>query len=93
MDTGEERIREYEQIIWLTHYKMYDLTNRYARNGAKSNAMMDSSYLKRRVAALWPYRHGTIVGREENRDKIRKAIKYLKRLKRVINAEADNGMC
>ena len=94
MDAGEERIEEFEEVIYRTHYSTgYNVVDRYARNGAKSNAMMDSSYLKRRVVALWPYRHGTIVGREENRDKIRKAIKYLKRLKRVINAEADNGMC
>ena len=92
MFDAEERIREYEEIIWLTYYKVYDLTNRWARIGVQSQAMVDSSYLKRRVVALWPYRHGNIIGKAENRDKIHRAIKYLRRLKVVCNAEPDGGM-
>ena len=88
MDTAEERLGDYEKVIYLTHYRMYNVTNKWARRDIQSQAMTDSSYLKRRVVTLWPHRHTSI----ENRDKICKAIKYLKRLKGMYNAEADDGM-
>ena len=91
MDDADKRIEEFEKVIYRTHYRMYDVVNRHARRGVQSLAMTDSSYLKRRVVALWPYRHGDGLASVENRGKIRKAIKYLKKLKRIYTAEAEGG--
>ena len=92
MDTADKRIEEFREVIYRTHYSIgYNVVDRYARRGVQSLAMTDACYLKRRVVALWPYRHGNIIGRAENRDKIHKAIKYLRELKRIYTAEAEGG--
>ena len=86
-----KRIKEYEKIIYLTHYRMYDLTNRWARIGVQSQAMTDSVHPKHRVAYLWSRRHGDGLVSVENRGKILMTIKYLRKLKVICNAEADRG--
>lgn len=92
MDAADKRIEEFEEVIYRTHYSIgYNVVDRYARGGVQSFAMTDACYLKRRVVALWPHRHGDGLVSVENRGKIHKAIKYLKKLKRIYTAEAEGG--